>query len=69
MKSYLNMNSSVTTLGVISRLKVCTVASYRYYFTSKSDSQSSELPPVPIFIIDNLNHEDCIKSSRILLKK
>lgn len=79
MKSYLKMNYPVTTLGVnylvhtgylytISRLKVSTVASYRYYFTSKSDPQSSDLPPVPIFTINNLNNEDCIKSSRIILK-
>jgi hypothetical protein len=61
------MNSTVTTLGAnylvhtgyfntISRLKVCTIASYRYYSTSKSDSQSSDLPPVPsrglVFSID-----------------
>lgn len=67
MKSCLNMNSTVNTLGAnylvhtgylyaISRLKVCTVASYRYYSTSKSDSQSSDLPPVPsrglVFSID-----------------
>lgn len=47
MKSYINMNSTVTTDGAnylvhtgyfytISRLKVCRVASYRYYSTSKS---------------------------------
>lgn len=68
------MNSTVTTLGAnylvntgyfntISRLKVCTIASYRNYSTSKSDSQSSDLPPVPIFTINNLNNKDCIKSS------
>ena len=79
MKSYINMNSTVTTLGAnylvntgylntISRLKVCTVASYRYYSTSKSDSQSSDLPPLPILTINNLENKDCIKSSRILLK-
>ncbi len=79
MKSYINKNSIVTTLGAnylvhtsylntISRLKVCTVASYRYYSTSKSDSQSSDLPPVPILTINNLDNKDCIKSSRILLK-
>ena len=73
------MNSTFTTLRAkylvhtgylytISRLKVCTVASYRYYSTSNSDSQSSDLPPVPIFTINNINNEDCIKSSRILLK-
>ena len=55
------MNSTVISLGAnylvhtgylytISRLKknFCTVASYRYYSTSKSDSQSSDLPPVPV---------------------
>ena len=103
MKSYINMNSTVTTLGAnylvhtgyfntIYRLKVCTIAlspplwgsggygaapavpcgtagaSYRYYSTSKSDSQSSDLPPVPILTINNLDNKDCIKSSRILLK-
>lgn len=79
MKLYLNMNYPVTTLGVnylvhtgylytMSRLKVSTVASYRYYSTSKSDPQPSDLPPVPIFTINNLNNEDCIKSSRIILK-
>ena len=75
------MNSTVISLGAnylvhtgylytISRLKknFCTVASYRYYSTSNSDSQSSDLPPVPIFTINNINNEDCIKSSRILLK-
>ena len=79
MKSSLKMNYPVTTLGVnylvhvgylytISRLKVSTVASYRYYSTSKSDPQSSDLPPVPIVTINNLNNEDCVKSSRITLK-
>jgi len=70
------MNSTVTTLGAnylsylttISRLKVCRVASYRYYSTSKLDSQSSDLLPVPILTINNLDNKDCIKSSRILLK-
>ena len=73
------MNSTVTTLGAnylvhtgyldtISKFKVSKVASYRYYSTSNSDSQSSDLPPVPIFTINNINNEDCIKSSRILLK-
>ena len=79
MKSYLSINYPVTTLGVnylvhtgylytISRLKVSTVASYRHYSTSNSDSQSSDLPPVPIFTINNLNNEDCVRSYRILLK-
>jgi group I intron endonuclease len=73
------MNSAITTLGTnqvvrtgylytISRLKVCTVSSNRYYSTSKSDSQSSDLPPVPILTINNLNNKDCIKSFRLLLK-
>ena len=76
------MNSTVTTLGAnylvhtgyfntIYRLKVCTIASYRYYSTSKSDSQSSDpdkVIPVPIFTINNLNKEDCKKSYRTLLK-
>ena len=73
------MNCPVTTLGVnylvqtgylysISRLKFSTVVSYRYYSTSKSDPQSSDLPPVPIVTINNLNNEDCVKSSRITLK-
>lgn len=59
MKSYINMNSTVTTLGgnylvhtgyfnTMYRLKVCTIVSYRYYSTSKSDSQLSDLLPVPI---------------------
>lgn len=79
MKSYLIINCPVTTLGVnylvqtsylysVSRLKVSTVVSYRYYSTSKSDPQSSDLPPVPIVTINNLNNEDCVKSSRIILK-
>ena len=79
MKSFLNINYPLTTLGMsylvhtgyfntIYRLKVCTIASYRYYSTSKSDSQSSDLPPVPILTINNLDNKDCIKSSRILLK-
>ena len=75
MKSYWIKNFSVSTLGASyladTRLKVYTVASYRCYSTSKSDSQSSdpdEVTPVPIFTINNLNNKDCIKSSRILLK-
>ena len=79
MKSYLNINYSFTILGMsylvhtgyldtISKFKVSKAASYRYYSTSNSDSQSSDLPPVPIFTIKNINNEDCIKSSRILLK-
>ena len=83
MKSYWIKNFTVSTLGAsgylvytdylyaIPRLKVYTVASYRYYSTSKSDSQSSdpdEVTPVPIFTINNLNKEDCKKSYRTLLK-
>ncbi len=79
MKPSLIINYLVTTLGVnylvhagylytISRLKVSTVASYRYYSTSKPDLPSFDLPPVPILTINNLNNEDCVKSSRILLK-
>ena len=71
------MNSTVITLRVnhlvrypyrISILKVCTLASYRSYSTSKSDTQSSDLPPVPILTINNLNNKDYINSIRILLK-
>ena len=65
MKSYINTNSSVTTLIANhlvrylyrkSRLKVCTLANYRSYSTTKSDSQSLDLLPVPsrglVFSID-----------------
>ena len=54
------MNSTATTLSanhlvgyiyIISRLKVCTLASYRCYSTSKFDSQSSDLPPVPATLL------------------
>ena len=77
MKWYINTNSTLTTLSTnhlvrdlyrISRLKVCTLASYISYSTTKSDSQSSDLPPVPILTVNNLNNKDCIKSFRILLK-
>ena len=60
MKSYINTNSSVTTLSANhlvrylyrkSRLKVCTLANYRSYSTTKSDSQSSDLPPVPATLL------------------
>ena len=82
MKSYWIKNFTVSTLDAsylvytdypyaILRLKVYTVVSYRYYSTSKSDSQSSdpdEVTPVPIFTINNLNKEDCKKSYRTLLK-
>ena len=33
-----------------------------------SYSQSSDISPIPVLTIDNLNNEDSIKSSRILLK-
>jgi hypothetical protein len=75
------MNFTDTTLGVnylvnkgypcvawITRLKVCMVANYKYYSTSNSYSQSSDISPIPVLTIDNLNNEDSIKSSRILLK-
>ena len=82
MKSYRIKNFTVSTLDAsylvytdypyaILRLKVYTVVSYRYYSTSKSDSQSSDpdkVIPVPIFTINNLNKEDCKKSYRTLLK-
>jgi predicted GIY-YIG superfamily endonuclease len=42
--------------------------SCRYYSTSNSDSPSSNLPPVSILTINNLNNEDCVKSSIRLLK-
>lgn len=53
---------------VVSKFKVYTVDSNRHYSTSKSDSQSSDLSPVPILTLNNINNEDCIKSSRVLLK-
>lgn len=79
MKSYVNSNLTVTSLGVnhlihtrypykILKLKPCTVASFRYYSSSKSDAPSSDLLPVPILTINNLN-KDYIKSYRILLKE
>ena len=72
------MNSPVTTLGVnylvqtgylysISRLKFSRVISYRYYSTSNSDLQSSDLP-LPVLTLNNLKDKDSIKSYRILLK-
>jgi len=48
--------------------KVCTVATRRLYSQKSSDSQSSDLPPIPILTINNLNNADCIKSYRRLLK-
>ena len=52
----------------IPRQKVVTaVASSRYYSTSKSDSESFDLP-LPILTFDKLNDEDFIKSCRGLLK-
>ena len=54
-------------LYTISRWKVGTKASDRYYSTSNSDLQSSDLP-LPVLTINNLNDKDSIKSYRILLK-
>lgn len=75
------MNFTFITLGVhylvskgypckagIPRLKICRAANYKYYSTSNSDSQSSDISPIPILTFNNLNYEDTIKSSRILLK-
>uniref|UniRef100_UPI0030FE5249 hypothetical protein n=1 Tax=Dematophora necatrix TaxID=2751867 RepID=UPI0030FE5249 len=42
-------------------------SSDRYYSTSNSDLQSSDLP-LPVLTINNLNDKDSIKSYRILLK-
>jgi hypothetical protein len=69
---------SVTTLDAsliysrfysgISKQKVRTVFSRRYYSTSNSaDSDACNLP-LPILTINNLNNQDCIKSYRRLLK-
>lgn len=52
----------------ISKQKVRTVFSRRYYSTSNSaDSYACNLP-LPILTINNLNNQDCIKSYRRLLK-
>ena len=82
MGSYILNYSCVSTYGAnplvltnsgylyaISRWKVGTKASNRYYSTSNSDlqSQSSDLP-LPVLTINNLNDKDSIKSYRILLK-
>lgn len=80
MESYMLNYSSVSTNGAnplvltncgylytISRWKVGTKASDRYYSTSNSDLQSSDLP-LPVLTINNLNDKDSIKSYRILLK-
>jgi len=82
MRSYMLNHSRVYTLGTnllplvhinggyfytISRCKVGSSASYRYYSTSNSDLQSSDLP-LPVLTINNLNDKDSIKSYRILLK-
>lgn len=48
--------------------KVWTIASRRHYSTSNSYPQSSDLPPVPILTVDNLDNKDCITSYRRLLK-
>ena len=60
---------SVTTLDAsliysrfysgISKQKVRTVFSRRYYSTSNSDSYACNLP-LPILTINNLNNQDCI---------
>ena len=50
---------------VVPKFKVNTVDSNRHYSTSKSDSQSYDLSPVPILTLNNINNEDCIKSSLI----
>lgn len=52
----------------VPRQRVCAVASRRYYSTSISDSESSNLPPIPILTLNNLDNEDSIKSYRELLK-
>lgn len=80
MGSYMLNYSSVSTNGAnplvrtncgylytISRWKVDTKASDRYYSTSNSDLQSSDLP-LPVLTINNLKDKDSIKSYRILLK-
>ena len=54
-------------LYTISRWKVGRKTSDRYYTTSNSDLQSSDLP-LPVLTINNLNDKDSIKSYRILLK-
>ena len=55
-------------LYMIPKQKVCTVASFRDYSTSNSDSESRDLPPVPILTFNNINNGECIKSYRRLLK-
>ena len=80
MGSYMLNYSSVSTLGAnplvltnygylytISKWKVGTKARYRYYSTSNSDLQSSDLP-LPVLTLNNLKDKDSIKSYRILLK-
>ncbi len=63
------MNFPINLGSRAQRKKVCTVISCRYYSTSNSDSSpSSNLLPVPIFTINNLDNEDCIKSNIRLLK-
>lgn len=62
--------SNLVHIGYITapKRKVCTVASRRLYSKKSSYSQSSDLPPVPILTINNLNNAYCIKSYRRLLK-
>lgn len=47
--------------------KVRSIFSYRYYSTSSSDSDLSNLP-VPVLTLNNLNNPDFIESNRKLLK-
>lgn len=78
MKSYLNRGFTVLTLEANNLVhagyimapeqKVWTIANRKHYFTSNSDPQSSDLPPVPILTLDNLDNKDCITSYRRLLK-
>lgn len=78
MKSNLNINPTVLTLeasNIINvtyiikpKQKFLAIASGRHYSTSNSNSQSFDLPLVPILTIDNLDNKDCITSYRKLLK-
>lgn len=78
MESNLNTDPTVLTFKASNVVYVAHVskakqrfgvaASRRHYSTSNSDSQSSNLPPVPIIIVDNLDNKDSILSYRKLLK-
>lgn len=57
-----------STVACFLRSKSFSKTSCRYYSTSNSDSPSSNLPPVSILTFNNLNNEDCVKSSIRLLK-